>query len=67
MGWGSVITGAGWGTGAVQGEVHVEELATHMVGKEGRDTSTVYGNLPLGYIVDKGKAHQECTNISVTS
>ena len=30
IGWAPVITGAGWGRGAVQGEVHVEELATHM-------------------------------------
>ena len=28
MGWVSVITGAGWGRVAVQGEVHVEELVT---------------------------------------
>ena len=66
IGWAPVITDAGWGTGAVQGEVHVEELATHMEGKEGRDTSTVYGNLPVGYIVDKGKAHQVSINISMT-
>ena len=63
MGWGPVITGAGWGRGAVQAEVHVEELATHMEGKEGRDTSTVYDNLPVGYIVDKRKAHQVCINM----
>ena len=39
------------------------KLATHMEGKEGRDTSTVYDNLPVGYRADRGRAHLVSINM----
>ena len=63
MGWAPVITGAGWGTGVVQREVHVEELATHMEGKGRQRHIHCVWQLASWLYSGQGKAHQVCINM----